>query len=177
MSSYKYAFEDFEEERMARCIGKDLSISTKHSIEICRFLRRKNLQKAKDILMKVVKKEEALKYTRFNKGVGHKPGIGPGRYPVKACKEFHKLLESVENNAVFKGLDANNLIIVHSACHRASRPMRYSRRTRGEAKRTHVEIIVEEKIKEKKKEIKKEPKKEDKKESSPQKKAIKEDKK
>ncbi len=144
MADYKYSFKGFKPETMARCVGKDLSISSKHAIEICRFIRHKNLQKAKTLLDKVIKKEMALKFTRFNKGVGHKPGIGPGRFPVKACAEINKLLENVENNAVFKGLDANSLRLKHISCQRASRPLKFGRRTRGESKRSHIEIVVEE---------------------------------
>jgi len=146
MADYKYAFNEFEADKMAKCVGRDVSISSKHAIEICKFIRGKNLQKAKDLLTKIANKELALKFTRFNRGLGHKPGKGPGRYPVSASTEIKKLLESVENNAVFKGLDANNLIIKHICCHRASRPLKMGRRTRGESKRSHVEIVVEEKI-------------------------------
>ena len=167
MSIYKYSFKDFDAEHMARCVGTNLPISTKHAVEICKFIRNKNLQKAKEVVAKIAKKKIALRFTRFNKGVGHKPGIGPGRYPVKACKEIGKLLDSVESNAVFKGLDANYLIIKHISGQRASRPMKYGRRTRGESKRTHVEIVVQEVIKEKKKEETKKTGKKEKKKAEP----------
>jgi large subunit ribosomal protein L22 len=151
MADYKYSFQGFDEEHMARCLGKDLPISTKHALEISKFIRNKNLQIAKDLLEKISKKKMALKFTRFNHGVGHKKGIGPGRYPVKACEEILKILDIVESNAVFKGFDANSLVIKHISSQRASRPLKYGRRTRGEAKRSHVEIVVEEVVKEKKK--------------------------
>ncbi|MEA3430972.1 MAG: 50S ribosomal protein L22 [Nanoarchaeota archaeon] len=163
MPDYKYSFQGFDAEHMARCVGKDLPISTKHSIEICKFLKGKSLEKAKYLLVEISEKKQALKFTRFNKGVGHKPGIGPGRYPVKACKAIHHLLGSVEGNAVYKGMDGDNLIIKHIACHQASRPMKQSRRTRGESKRTHVEIVVEESVTKKPKEQDKKNKTENKK--------------
>ncbi|MBW3003313.1 50S ribosomal protein L22 [Candidatus Woesearchaeota archaeon] len=159
MADYKYSFKEFDAEHMARCVGKDLPISTKHCVEICNFIRHKNLQKAKELLERISKKDMPLKFRRHNKKVGHKPGIGPGRYPVKACVEINKLLDSVENNAVFKGLDSGSLVIKHISSQRASRPMKYSRRIRGESKRTHVEIVVEESFKEKKEKEKKDVKK------------------
>lgn len=146
MADYKYAFKDFNPEKMARCVGKDLPLSTKHCKEISRTIRGKNLQKAKDLLAKVAIKEVPIKFTQHNRKIGHRPGIGPGRYPVRASIEIGKLLNNVEGNATFKGMDANKLVIIHIAPHQASRPMKHGRRTRGEAKRSHVEIVVEEEI-------------------------------
>ncbi len=140
---------------MARAVGTSLSISTKHAIEICNLIRHKQLSTAKDLLKKAITKEAPIPFTRFNRNVGHRPGIGPGRYPEKASKEILGLLECVEANAQFKGLDTSSLVIEHICAQRASKAMRYGRKRGVRAKRTHVEVMVKEAAK-------KEPKKTDK---------------
>ncbi|MBS3146153.1 50S ribosomal protein L22 [Candidatus Woesearchaeota archaeon] len=123
----------------------NLPISTKQSIEICNFLRYKDLQKAKKILSNVIVKKTAIPYLRFNMDTGHKPGIAAGRYPNKASKEILKLLNSAEANAENKGLDASNLIISKMIANKGNR-MHHPGRHRGiKMKRTHIEVQLEEK--------------------------------
>jgi len=129
----------------AKAIAKDLSISTKHSIEVCNFIRGKNLQEGKDILKKVIEKERAVPFRRFNRDLGHKKGIGPGRYPINVCKDIIKVLDLAEANAQYKGLDIKNLIIKSIKADKASTPWHSGRQRRRKMKRTHIEVIVEEK--------------------------------
>lgn len=157
---YNYSFKNFDKEHMAKAVGRDLGISTKHSIEICNFIRGKNLQKAKEILQRVVKKKQAVPFKRFNKNVGHRKAIGPGRYPVKASQNILKLLESAEINAQQRGLNTANLTIRHICSQKASTPMHYGRIRRIRMKRTHVEVVLEEQAKKEQKPAKAEEKKE-----------------
>ena len=146
---YKYANKKYEPEHMARVVGTSLTISTKHAIEICSLLRRKEVSYAKELLKKAIEKKQAIPFTRFNSDVGHKPGIGPGRYPEKASTEILKLLECVEANAQFKGLNTAELAIEHICAHKAGKVMRYGRQRGRTSKRTHVEIMVKETAKKK----------------------------
>lgn len=141
---------------MAKAIGRGLPISTKHAVEICSFIRNKNLGEAKEILGKVIEKKQAIPFRRF-KQVGHKKKIGPGRYPKKASQQLLKLLNAVEANAQFKGLDTSSLVIKSIKANKAARMWHYGRQRRRKMKRTHIEIIAEEKPTEKK--VKKENKK------------------
>ena len=130
---------------MALAIGRNMSFSTKHAIEICNHLRKKKLGLAKEILEGVIAKKKAIPFKRFTDGVGHKKGrIAAGRYPVKASKDILKLLKQAESNASIKGLSTEELIIRHLVANKASTPMRFGRQIRREAKRTHMEVIVEE---------------------------------
>ena len=132
-------------ENQAKISGKDLSISTKQSIEIANFIRGKNIQKAKNELQKVIEKKLAIPFKRFNRDMGQKKGnIAAGRYPQNAAKEFLNLLNGLEANAQNKGLSTNNLIIKTIIPNKASRPWHYGRRRRIKMKRTHIEIIAEE---------------------------------
>jgi large subunit ribosomal protein L22 len=134
-----------KEEYIAKVIGRDLPISTKQSIEICNFIRGKNLQKSKELLQRVIEKEIAIPFKRFNKDMGHKRNIASGRYPKKSCNHIIKLLNSAESNAQDKGLNTATLFIKEIIVNRASKPLHYGRKGSREMKRTHIKIVVEEK--------------------------------
>ena len=110
---HKYSLKDYNKENMARAIGVSLPISSKQSIEICNFIREKDVNFAKKFLDEVIKDKKAVPFKRFNADVGHKKGMAAGRYPKKASMEFLSLLNQVEANAQFKGLNTANLIIAH----------------------------------------------------------------
>jgi len=140
-----YTFKSYSQANMARAIGMALPISFKQSVEICRFIKNRNISDAKEILHKVTEKKLAIAFKRYNWDLGHKKKIGPGRYPKKASEEFIRLIENVEANAQFKGLNTSNLVIAHISAHRAGKTWHFGRKSRRRMKRTNVEIIVEEK--------------------------------
>lgn len=135
----KYAYTGFKE-NMARAKGNDLPISFKQSIELANQLRGMELSKAKALLERIIVKKQPLKMKRFMEGAGHKPGIGSGKYPVTASKQFLGLLNQVEANAENKGL--GKCRIIHIAAQKANRPMHHGRKTRIRMKRAHAEVVV-----------------------------------
>ncbi len=141
--AYNYSAK-YNKEKMARAVGVSMPISTKQSVEICRMLRGKDLQKSKKMLKDVIEKKKAVPYRRYNQELPHQKGTGPGRFPIKSATYILELLDSVEANAVFKGLDSNSLVVCHINAQKASRPWHYGRFRRRKTKRTHVEIIVTE---------------------------------
>lgn len=176
MAQHKYSTKIENQENSAKAVGISLPISTKQSVEICRFIRNKSLEKAKTMLANVIVKKTAVPFKRYKMDVGHRRGkIAAGRYPMKASKQILDLLNSVETNAQFKGLNTSNLVITHICAHLASTPPHYGRRRR-KTKRTHVEVVVEEKAEKKaetpKKEVKKDTKKIEKKEVPKQEKKL-----
>ncbi len=143
-------------ENVATVNGKDLPISTKHAIEICNFIRGKNLLLSKDFLGKVLEKKKAVPFRRFNRDMGHRPGsVGPGRYPQKASSIILKLLESLEVNAQNKGLDTASLYLKTVVPNKGSNVWHYGRQRRRRMKLTHIFMLAEEKAE--KKEEKKKP--------------------
>jgi large subunit ribosomal protein L22 len=147
--TYRYAYQGYNEEKMARAVGVSLPISYKQAREICAFVKHRSVNDAKKILNNVLEMKQAVPFKRFNMDVGHKPGnMAAGRYPQIATKEILRLIESVEKNANNKGMN-NDLYISHICSHRAAAGPR-SGRTDGEAKRAHVEIVIEQKKVEKK---------------------------
>lgn len=139
--AYKYTYQGYDKEKMARAVGVSLPISYKQSREICHHLKHRGTDAAKNILSRVLEKKQAIPFKRFNMDVGHKPGIAAGRYPRNATREILKLIESAESNANNKGINGD-LYITHMNAHRAPSHPR-SGRTPGEAKRAHVEVVVE----------------------------------
>lgn len=163
-----YSTKKFDKEHMAKVMGRNLSMSLKQTVEVCNFIRCKSINDAKVILKRVSEKKIAVPFKRFNSDLGHKKMGGAGRFPVKVSMELIKLLEAVEANAQFKGLNTANLTIKHICAHKGSKVWHFGRKRRRQMKRTNVEVIVEEKIKkettkEQKKDVKEERKKEAKK--------------
>jgi len=157
----RYPFES--KENSAKALGKNLGISTKQSINICNFVRGKSVKKAKEMLQKVSEKKMAVPFTRFNMDMGHKTGIGPGRYPIKASLEILAVIAQAEANAQFKGLNTSNLVLNHISANKGVNQWRHGRR-RQMAKRTSIVVMVEEgKTEEKEKKGKKKAQTEDKK--------------
>ena len=87
-------------EESSRAIGRELPISFKQAIEICRFVRGKRLDVAKRMLNEVMDMKRPVPYRKFRGSVGHRKGsVGPGRYPVKAARAILRTLENAEANA------------------------------------------------------------------------------
>lgn len=140
-----YTFKDYDRENTARAVGMALPISLKYSVEICRFVKNKNVGLAKKMLQEVIDKKRAVPFKRYYFDLAHKRKIGPGRFPEKASRHLIKLIETVEANAQFKGLNTSNLVISHISAHNAGKSWHYGRKSRRKMKRTNVEIFVEEK--------------------------------
>ncbi len=136
------------EERVARSGATNMRISTKNSVEISRFIKGLAIDRAIEYLEDVVTKKKAVPFKRFIKDQAHrKGGMGPGRYPINAAREFIKLLKNVRNNAEMKGFEAERLVVDNaqanlcgSSFHRGARSFgrRYS-------KSTNISITVKEK--------------------------------
>jgi large subunit ribosomal protein L22 len=143
MSQYNYSVQSIGA-NAAKAVGRTLPISPKKSIEICSLIRGMRVTKAKKILEDAISMKKPIPFTRFNKDVGHKRGIGAGRFPVSTCKEILSLLESAEANAQYKGLNTGTLIIKHISAQKAAGQWHYGRHFRRRMKRCNIEIVVEE---------------------------------
>jgi large subunit ribosomal protein L22 len=142
MVQTNYSFKTISD-KMARAYGKSLPISTKVSINICNALRGMTVDKALAYLQDVVDEKRAIPFTRFNDGVGHRPGMAAGRYPRKASLAIARVIASAATNAAAKGL-SSDLKIISLVANKASSPLHYGRQRRRSMKRTHIEVVVEE---------------------------------
>ena len=135
------------EKNQAQANGRDIGISTKQSIEICNFIKKKETSKAKSLLEGVIKLKTAVPYNRFKRDIPHRKGMASGRYPSKAAQEFLRLVNLAESNAKEKGLDSEKLFIRYAIANKGA-SSRHAGRFRGlKRKRTHISIILEEKQK------------------------------
>lgn len=121
-----------------------LPISTKKASAICKFIKGKTIEQAREFLEKISKGKMPLPM----KGeIPHKKGIMSGGFPKKATEHFLVLLKSLSGNCVANEID--NPVISEAISNLASRP--YARFGRWRKKRTHVKITaINKKEKEKK---------------------------
>ncbi len=136
-------------ETTARCRGKELHISPKHAREICCSIKGMPLPKARAFLEDVKSLKKPVPFKRFNSNIGHKKNMMAGRYPQKAAGEFLRLLTNLESNAQYKGLDPEEMKIIHASTCKGHtfRGLFAKSHGRGALKRgetVNVEIIAEE---------------------------------
>ncbi len=142
--TYRYSFKEYSKDHMARAALVSANLSLKHAVEVCNEIRNKKLSKAKTILEEVILKKKPIPFKRFNQEIAHRKKIGPGRYPIKTAKQILKLLEEVEANAQYSGLNTSQLKIIHISAKKASRPPHYGRIRGIFMKRATVEVVVKE---------------------------------
>lgn len=154
MPTWRYSMQipEGEEDKYVKASLREVSISHKHAIELAREIRGMMLDEARRYLEEVIAMKRAVPFKRFKKKVPHRRGLQrwcTGRYPVKAARYFLKLLDNLENNAEFKGLDTSRLKIVHCVALMGRKRKKYIPRAFGRATPyfdvlTHVEIIAKE---------------------------------
>ncbi|MGI0002952.1 MAG: 50S ribosomal protein L22, partial [Nitrosopumilaceae archaeon] len=107
MGQFDYAFAKFDSTKHVRASLREKGISHKHAREIAVKIKGMSIERARDFLNGVVSLQNAVPFRRYKKQVGHKsdPGVMAGRYPQKAATEFVKLLDNLESNAEYKGMD------------------------------------------------------------------------
>lgn len=140
---YTYSVRELDRERTAKAALVSAPVSTKQAIEICNALRGRQLDRAMSLLEGVISLKRPIQFRRFNRDMGHRAGMAAGRYPVKASRHILELLKSVNSNAQEKGFATVDLMVSHISAKKASRPWRAGRHVRRKAKRTHIEVIVE----------------------------------
>ncbi len=149
---YSIKIDENDEEKVARAIGRELRISPKSSVEVCRAMRKKGVEKAKAFLNDVIALEIPVPMKKFKKGVAHRRGLSKayaGRYPVKAASKILKVLESAEANAEYKGLDTEKLFIKHISTQRGRVikgiiPRAFGRATPHNEETTNIEVVLQE---------------------------------
>ena len=150
MAKINYAYTDDDKAKTAKALGRSLKISPKHAIEICNKIRGMNVEKAKDYLEDVIEMKKAVPFKRHNKKVGHRRGLQgwpTGRYPVKAADQILDILINAEANAEYKGLDSENLRIMHISSHRGYiirgwTPRAFGRASPFNKPTTHIQIVL-----------------------------------
>lgn len=148
---FNYAFQNYDKTRHVRAALREKTISHKHAREIAHKIKGMSIESARSYLQSVVNLERAVPFQRYNNEVGHKSdtGVMAGRYPEKAASEFIRLLDNLESNAEYRGMDLDRLKIINATVHKGRKLERFTPRAMGRATPkidilTHVELVAQE---------------------------------
>jgi large subunit ribosomal protein L22 len=148
---FKYAFQNYDRTRHVRASIREKTISHKHAREIAVKIKGMSIETARDYLQDVIRLKRAVPFKRYNNEVGHKSdtGVMAGRYPQKAATEFVKLIDNLESNAEYRGMDLDRLKIINATVHKGRKLQRFTPRAMGRASPkvdilTHVELVAQE---------------------------------
>jgi large subunit ribosomal protein L22 len=153
MPNYSYAFQNFEKSRHVRASIRESDISHKHAREIALAVKGLTVEKARNFLEDVVDHKVAVPFRRYNNEVAHRSnirdGFSAGRFPKKASNEFLRLLDNLESNAEYKGMDLDRLAIVSCVIHKGTKLERFTPRAMGRSSPkidtlVHIEIVAKE---------------------------------
>jgi large subunit ribosomal protein L22 len=141
--AYKYSFEKFNKETMARASTQNAQISLKKSVETAKAIKGKKISTVINYLEKVIEQKAVVPYTRYNTEMPHRKGSGimAGGYPVKVAEELLRLVKAAEKNADNQEI-SGNLIVISCSVRKGSSRYHYGRYMGRKMKSTNVEVIV-----------------------------------
>jgi len=122
----------------AKAKAEYVPVSTKQAVNVCRFVKGKNVDKAIAYLEEVMKLKKAIPFVRHKRHTSHRRGMEAGRYPKKVAKCMIELIQSAKANAIYLGLDETKLIIIKAI------PNRGFSKSSKRGRATHLEIKVAE---------------------------------
>ena len=138
MPQFGYAFQNYDKTKHVRASIREKDISHKHAREIAVAIKGRSIEKARELLENVMSRKEAIPYRRYNNEVAHRSnirdGFFAGRFPKKAASEFLKILDNLESNAEYKGMDLDRLRIVSAAVHKGTKLKRFQPQSNGQIK-------------------------------------------
>jgi large subunit ribosomal protein L22 len=153
MPNYSYSFTNFDKTKHVRSALREKDISHKHAREVALAIRGMSIEKAREFLENVIAKQIAVPYRRYNNEVAHRSNIADGffagRFPKKTAREFLKLLDNLESNGEYKGMDLDRLKIVSAVTHKGTKLERFTPRAMGRSSPkidtlVHVELVAQE---------------------------------
>ena len=146
-----FSFQNFDNTKHVRAAIREKPISHKHAREIALAIKGLSIEKARDYLLDVTNLKRSIPFKRYKNQVGHKsdPGTMSGRYPQKAATEILRLLDNLESNAEYKGMDMDRLKIINATVHKGRLLKRFIPRAMGRSSPKnnaliHVEIVAQE---------------------------------
>ena len=151
LARYSYAFQNYDSTKHVSASMREKKISHKHAREVSVAIKGLTVEKARDYPQSVIEHKRSIPFRRFKNQVGHRtdPGVMSGRYPEKTVKEVLKLLDNLESNAEYKGMDLDRLKIINVVAQKGMIIERFIPRAQGRATAknnvlTHIEIVARE---------------------------------
>lgn len=150
MPQFRYSFIGYDPLVHVRSSGREVDCSPKAAREVCEAIKGKTLPNARSFLEDVISLKTPVPFRRYKLKVGHKSqlqGFPAGRFPQKTAKEILAVLENLEANAEFKGLDTEKIKVIHAVAHRGRKIIGYTPRAQGRSSPsfntlTHIEIVA-----------------------------------
>lgn len=141
---------EVDEERSAKAMGRELSISKKDAVEVCAHVKGMPLGEAKTTLRSIADGETPIPLKKHNSGSGHRSGIDgwdAGSFPKKASEAIHDVLYNAESNASEQGYDTDEMVVEHIAAHkvgesRGMKPRAMGRATQWNSDLVDIEIVL-----------------------------------
>ncbi|MGQ9514548.1 MAG: 50S ribosomal protein L22 [Thermoproteota archaeon] len=152
MPKFGYSIVGLDESKTVKASLREVNASPKKARELVKELVGMRLSEAKEYLEGVIEMRISVPFKRYNKEVGHRrgqQGFAPGGYPVKVARLLLKLLDQLEANADFKGLDVERLRIIHTSALRGRKIAKFIPRAFGRSspymrELIHIEVVAEE---------------------------------
>lgn len=145
----KYAFKAKNPQKSVMALGRDLNVSFKDAVNVCSSVKGLKLHDAMALMEDVIIKKRRIEYKKYQTGVGHRKGDGPkiGKYPQKVSKQMLSLLNNLQSNAEYKGLDPEKLKIKRALALKGF--SRTKRKPKGRwatwsTQYTHIQVLGEE---------------------------------
>ncbi len=147
MPSWGYSTALADAENAVKASVREVDISPKWAREVCAAIKGMTISEARRLLEDVVEKRRMIPYRRYKKNRAHHAQTrGAGGYPIKVARIMLKLLDSLEANAEFKGLDTDRVVIVHAAAHKGRVIAKFIERAFGRSNPynkvlVHIELV------------------------------------
>ena len=149
MPHFGYSFQGYDPAVHVRASLREVDVSPKEAREVCAAIVGMKIDKARRLLEEVIQLKTPIPFRRYHRKVGHKrqlQGFYAGRYPVKVAKAMLKLLDSLEANAEYKGMDPSRIKIIHAAAYPGRKLKRFIPRAFGRATPrnkvlVHIELV------------------------------------
>ncbi len=140
---------DADPDKTAKAYGNELHCSYRDSKNLAYAIRGMKTDKAKSFLEEIIEMKKPLPTVFHKRKRAHQKGTGPASFPQKAAQYMLKTLKNAENNAEYKGFDAENMKISHISTYRGRVvrgiiPRAFGRATDKNTSTTNIEIILEE---------------------------------
>ena len=141
---------EVDEERSAKAMGRELSVSKKDAVEVCSHIKGTPLREAQTTLRAVADGEEPVPLKRHNSGSGHTSGLegwDAGGFPKKASEALLDVLHNAESNAENQGYDPDEMVVEHIAAHkvdvsRGTKPRAMGRASPWNSDLIDVEVVL-----------------------------------
>ena len=149
---FRYSFEGFDPLLHVRASGREVGVSPKAAREVCTSIKGLILSDAKKLLEDVIDLKKPIAFRRYKKKAAHRRSLTnfhAGAYPAKAARKILDVVNNLEANADFKGMDSERLKIVHAAALRGRQVKAFTSRAFGRSSPSfntlvHIELIARE---------------------------------